>query len=152
MENNNWFNKKIEDVEKELKTNTEKGLTEANAAEVENQLSAYKSGLSKEELEALIDQTKALKKYQEEPSSEEDLSKLPMLKREDLKKNALEFSNIETSVNDIKVVRHDISTNGIDYINFIYDTKFTILKYLNIKSETFVNRAVCENSPIYFYF
>ena len=28
MENKNWFNKKIEEIETELKTNQEKGLTE----------------------------------------------------------------------------------------------------------------------------
>ncbi|MBQ2937992.1 MAG: cation-translocating P-type ATPase [Clostridia bacterium] len=37
MENNNWFNKKIEDVEKELKTNTEKGLTEEQVKEIRNE-------------------------------------------------------------------------------------------------------------------
>lgn len=34
MENNNWFNKKIEDVEKELKTDKEKGLTEEKVKEI----------------------------------------------------------------------------------------------------------------------
>lgn len=98
-----------------------KGKNAKEEEELRKKLEEYKNSLSDDEIENLIFETKHLRKYQEEPSSEEDLSKLPMLKREDLKKNALEFSNIETSVNDIKVVRHDISTNGIDYINFIYD-------------------------------
>ena len=37
MENKNWFNKKVEEVEKELKTNKEKGLTEEQVAEIRNQ-------------------------------------------------------------------------------------------------------------------
>ena len=37
MENKNWFNKKVEDVEKELKTNIEKGLTEEQVQEIRNQ-------------------------------------------------------------------------------------------------------------------
>ena len=37
MENKNWFNKKVEEVEKELKTNTEKGLTEEQVQEIRNQ-------------------------------------------------------------------------------------------------------------------
>ena len=37
MENKNWFNKKVEEIEKELKTNTEKGLTEEQVAEIRNQ-------------------------------------------------------------------------------------------------------------------
>ena len=34
MENKNWFNKKIEEIETELKTNQEKGLTEEQVAEI----------------------------------------------------------------------------------------------------------------------
>lgn len=34
MEGKNWFNKKVEEVEKELKTNIEKGLTEEQVAEI----------------------------------------------------------------------------------------------------------------------
>ena len=37
MENKNWFNKKVEDVEKELKTDKEKGLTEEQVKEIRNQ-------------------------------------------------------------------------------------------------------------------
>lgn len=37
MENKNWFNKKVEEVEKELKTNVEKGLTEEQVQEIRNQ-------------------------------------------------------------------------------------------------------------------
>ena len=37
MESKNWFNKKVEDVEKELKTNKEKGLTEEQVTEIRNQ-------------------------------------------------------------------------------------------------------------------
>ena len=37
MESKNWFNKKVEDIEKELKTNTKKGLTEEQVAEIRNQ-------------------------------------------------------------------------------------------------------------------
>ena len=37
MESKNWFNKKVEDVEKELKTNKEKGLTEEQIADIRGQ-------------------------------------------------------------------------------------------------------------------
>lgn len=37
MECKNWFNKKVENVEKELKTNKEKGLTDQQVAEIRNQ-------------------------------------------------------------------------------------------------------------------
>ena len=31
------------------------------------------------------------------------------------------FSNIEDTLSDVKVVRHDIESNGIDYISFLFD-------------------------------
>ena len=77
--------------------------------------------LSDEEIKKLIEDTEHLKKYQEEPSSDEDLRKLPMLTRADMKKNAMPFSNIEDELLDVKVVRHDIESNGIDYISFLFD-------------------------------
>ncbi len=85
------------------------------------ELSDYKASLSDEEIKKLIEDTEHLKKYQEEPSSDEDLRKLPMLTRADMKKNAMPFSNIEDELLDVKVVRHDIESNGIDYISFLFD-------------------------------
>ena len=37
MESKKWFNKKVEEIEKELKTNTKKGLTEEQVEEIRNQ-------------------------------------------------------------------------------------------------------------------
>lgn len=87
----------------------------------EREVSDYKASLSDEEIKKLIEDTEHLKKYQEEPSSDEDLRKLPMLTRADMKKNAMPFSNIEDELLDVKVVRHDIESNGIDYISFLFD-------------------------------
>lgn len=85
------------------------------------ELSDYKASLSDEEIKKLIEDTEHLKKYQEEPSSDEDLRKLPMLTRAEMKKNAMPFSNIEDELLGVKVVRHDIESNGIDYISFLFD-------------------------------
>lgn len=86
-------------------------------------LEDYKKSLSKEELEELIRQTKHLKQYQEEPSPEEDLLKIPMLSRDDMKKEALPFSNEEDEIDGIKVVKHDIFSNGIDYMTILFDAE-----------------------------
>ena len=60
MEKNNWFNKKIEDIEKELKTSKEKGLTEAEVQQIRkekgyNELQATKK---KTLIQRFIDQFK----------------------------------------------------------------------------------------------
>lgn len=98
-----------------------RGLGNEREEALEKELSDYKASLSDEEIKKLIEDTEHLKKYQEEPSSDEDLRKLPMLTRADMKKNAMPFSNIEDELLDVKVVRHDIESNGIDYISFLFD-------------------------------
>lgn len=97
------------------------GLGNEREEALAKELSDYKASLSDEEIKKLIEDTEHLKKYQEEPSSDEDLRKLPMLTRADMKKNAMPFSNIEDELSDVKVVRHDIESNGIDYISFLFD-------------------------------
>lgn len=98
-----------------------RGLGNEREEALAKELSDYKASLSDEEIKKLIEDTEHLKKYQEEPSSDEDLRKLPMLTRADMKKNAMPFSNIEDELLDVKVVRHDIESNGIDYISFLSD-------------------------------
>ena len=98
-----------------------RGLGNEREEALAKELSDYKASLSDEEIKKLIEDTEHLKKYQEEPSSDEDLRKLPMLTRADMKKNAMAFSNIEDELSDVKVVRHDIESNGIDYISFLFD-------------------------------
>lgn len=97
------------------------GLGNEREEALAKELSDYKASLSDEEIKKLIEDTEHLKKYQEEPSPDEDLRKLPMLTRADMKKNAMPFSNIEDELFDVKVVRHDIESNGIDYISFLFD-------------------------------
>ena len=101
--------------------NPKRGLGNEREEALAKELSDYKASLSDEEIKKLIEDTEHLKKYQEEPSSDEDLRKLPMLTRADMKKNAMPFSNIEDELLDVKVVRHDIESNGIDYISFLFD-------------------------------
>lgn len=98
-----------------------RGLGNEREEALTKELSDYKASLSDEEIDKLIEETEHLKKYQEEPSSDEDLRKLPMLTRADMKKEAMPFSNIEDTLSDVKVVRHDIESNGIDYISFLFD-------------------------------
>lgn len=98
-----------------------RGLGNEKEEALAKELSDYKASLSDEEIKKLIEDTEHLKKYQEEPSSDQDLRKLPMLTRADMKKNAMPFSNIEDELLDVKIVRHDIESNGIDYISFLFD-------------------------------
>lgn len=99
----------------------EKGLAIKNEQELEEKLETFKAGLSDKEKDMIIQQTKDLKAYQEEPSPKEDLEKIPMLAREDIRKDAAPYYNTETKICSIPTVHHDIASNGIIYLNFFFD-------------------------------
>lgn len=99
----------------------QKGLNSAQEAALEKKLAEKKAAMSAEKIENLIAQTKHLHAYQEEPSPEEDLKKIPMLKREDMRKDAMPFDNREDTIGEIPVVHHDISSNGIDYVTLMFE-------------------------------
>jgi len=100
-----------------------KGLTEKKDKELEEKLRGFKKSLSKEELEAMAAETVALKKYQTEPSTKEELESIPLLKIEDIRKKVLPFVNEELDVDGTKVVFHDYFTNGIGYLTLFFDMK-----------------------------
>ncbi|MBQ8597517.1 MAG: insulinase family protein [Lachnospiraceae bacterium] len=99
------------------------GLTTRKDEELHNRLQEYKASLSEEEIQAIVDETKALHEYQEAPSAKEDLEKIPLLTREDMKKEAAPYINEIRSTGDTTVVFHDVFTNGISYLGLIFDLK-----------------------------
>lgn len=113
----------------------EKGLNAKREAELEQKLSEYKAGLSEEELKQLIADTRHLKEYQEEASQKEELEKIPMLSREDMKKEAAPFINEIILSGKTKIVLHEIFSNGINYLTLLFDMKdlpIADLPYLGI--------------------
>ncbi len=99
----------------------EPGLAEKNELEIEKKLDAYKKSLSKEEIRKLVDDARALRAYQEEESSKEDLEKIPTLGRGDIGKNALPYCNEEIDLSGVKAIHHDLATSGIIYLSFYFD-------------------------------
>lgn len=98
-----------------------KGLTGRKDKELAEKLQKYKDSLSKEEVQRLVDETNALLAYQSEETSKEDLEKIPLLKREDLRKDAEPFIIEKLSHDGTDVIFHDIFTNGVSYVKFLFD-------------------------------
>lgn len=94
------------------------GLTSLMEQEEEERLAAYKATLSEEDKKRLVQETKDLKAYQEEPTPAEDLKCIPLLTREDIGKKAQPFYNQETRMAGVKTLHHNIFTNGISYFCF----------------------------------
>ena len=101
----------------------EKGLNAKKEEQLAKKLAAYKESLSKEEIQQLIADTKHLKQYQEEPSPREDLEKIPMLCREDMKREAAPLINQEREVDGVTVIHHSMFSNGIAYLRFLFDIR-----------------------------
>ena len=97
-----------------------KGLTAAKDAALQKKLQEYKAGLTPEEVEDIVRQTRELELYQEEPSPREALERIPLLGREDIRKEAEDFVNEERHAGDTLVLFHNIFTNGIGYLRFIF--------------------------------
>lgn len=98
-----------------------KGLTGKKEKELENRLQALKDTMTEQKVLQIVMQTKELKDYQEQEDSPELLAKIPLLSREDIGKKAAEYINAERFVDDTLILHHDIFTNDVGYLRFIFD-------------------------------
>ncbi len=115
----------IENEHKIIMTVTPKeGLTRIREDALKAKLEKIKNGLTETELQKIIDDNIALKAYQEKPDSPEDLKKIPMLERSDLKKDPTFPINVIRSAKDIPVLFHDVFTNGIGYSSVLFSLKY----------------------------
>ena len=99
----------------------EAGLTAKNDQEIRDRLNALKASMTAEEISEMIYKTEKLREFQETPSTKEQLEKIPMLEREDIGKEAMPFNNQEHNWNGTTVLHHDVFTNGIAYLNLLFD-------------------------------
>lgn len=85
-------------------------------------LKAYKEALSLKEQEALAAQTKALREYQETPSSGQELETIPMLQREDIGREVAGFSYKIKIEDGVRVIHSNLFTSGIGYLSVLFNT------------------------------
>lgn len=130
------------------------GLNARKEEELAAKLKKQKDSMSVEERQEVVDFTHHLRKYQEEPSSQEDMDKLPMLTRQDIKKEGEKLCIREEHEDGTLLLCHDIDTNGIVYFSLMFDvgdlpqTKVpylgilkSVLGYVDTKSYTFPELA-----------
>lgn len=100
----------------------ERGLEVKKEKALEAAMADRKARMSKEELEGLIFATRRLKEYQDEEDSPETKACIPLLRRADIRREAMKLYNTEHTVNGVKVLHHDVYTNGIAYLQLLFDT------------------------------
>lgn len=127
------------------------GLEEQLAKQMQDKLHAYRATLSDEDVAQIVEKTRKLKEYQETPNTPEELATIPLLKREDIKKQVRPIINEEHQECNIPVLHHNIFSNGICYLTLNYDiTEYqayaphiaflaTILGYVDTDNYTYLD-------------
>ena len=100
----------------------ERNLTARQEEKVAGKLTAYKESLNEEQIQDLVNATEELERYQDTPSSPEDLAKIPLLKREDIGKEAEKLNWTEKQEDGIRVLHHNFFTSGIGYLKVLFRT------------------------------
>ena len=99
----------------------EAGKNERMERRLKEQLARIKSTLNKKQLYYLEEETRKLKEFQETPSTQEELSKIPLLSISDISREVLPYRNEEMTIGTVPAVVHDYKTNGIVYMDFCFD-------------------------------
>lgn len=98
----------------------ERGLQERKDAEVKEYLAAVKANMTKEEIDAIVEQTKRLKIRQETPDSDEALASIPLLELSDLNPNMEAVERRESKIGNTTVHFVPTFTKGINYVGLYF--------------------------------
>lgn len=97
-----------------------RGLTAAEDEKLRKKLEAYKESLSPEQRRALVQATRELKEYQDTPSPREDLEKIPLLRREDIRREADPLGLEVREEDGTTILAHEMFTSGIGYLRVMF--------------------------------
>ncbi len=106
----------------------QKGLAAQKDADLKEELAKKKAAMTTEEIQEIMDKTLALKAYQQEENTKEDLAVLPVLKRKEIKQEAEKIFYTEDRLcvgeREVPVIYVQEHTSGISYIKFLFHTDF----------------------------
>lgn len=113
------------------------GLNKIRETKAKEKLAEYKASLSSKEVDKIISDSKQLLKYQETPSTKEELEAIPLLAREDIGPDPMPIYNEEKLLGGVRVIHHEVFTNQIAYIRLLFDVKDIpndLLPYMSLLS------------------
>lgn len=99
-----------------------KGMAEAKEDETRKKLKEIKAGMSQEQLQELVKQTKVLRDWQNTPDTPEKLELIPMLSIKDIEKSGEVLPQLLKEESGVKVLAHHMFTNDIIYTDLLFDT------------------------------
>ena len=118
------------------------GLSKEQEDALKVRLAKIKEGMSQAQLEGIKEMTEALAAFRETEDTPEDLAKIPLLTRGDMRKEALPLINEEKTMGDLPVLYHDVFTNGIGYLTLIFkvhDIPEEYFQYVGILADVLCN-------------
>ncbi len=98
-------------------------LSAQEAAAERERLDAAKAAMSKDEIETVIEQTRALRRKQETPDSKEALATLPRLTLQDLASKNTPIPVETGELSGARLFTHELPTNGIVYLDIGLDMR-----------------------------
>ena len=98
----------------------EPGKAERDDEALKAKMAELKASLKPEEIRNLVEQSAALKLWQETPDREEDLAKVPKITVADLSPNARRIDNEEDETGGVKLIHRSAKTSGIDYLQLFF--------------------------------
>ncbi len=118
------------------------GLAKEQEEALKAKLANIKSGMSEQELADVRTMMDRLNTFREKEDAPEDIAKIPLLTRADLKREAAPIYNKEKKLGDTPALHHDIFTNGIGYFRLIFkikDIPESYFPYLGILKNVYCN-------------
>lgn len=113
------------------------GLNKNRELEIKESLASYKKSLSKADIQNIINETKNLKRYQETPSTKEEIETIPLLTRDDIGPDPEPLYNEEKTIDGVRLIHHEVFTNEIVYFRLLFDVKDIpkeLIPYLSLLS------------------
>jgi Zn-dependent M16 (insulinase) family peptidase len=101
----------------------DENLTKEQEKKEKQKLAKIKANLSDNEIEAIIEDTKALEEWQKSEDSQENLKTIPRLELSDIPKQGEILPNEVEEIEGNIILTHDLKTNGITYLNLGFDLK-----------------------------
>lgn len=99
------------------------GLLERREEALRKQLAKRKEDMSRKELQRIRRTFEDLNRFRDTPDAPEDLARLPMLSREDVRVEAEKLVYEESRLADTPALYHRLETNGIGYLRLIFQCR-----------------------------
>ena len=105
------------------------GLAVRQEEKLAGKLADIRKRLSEEEITGIHGMMDALNAFREDEDLPENRAKIPLLNREDMKREAAPLVNEERSLAGGKALYHEVFTNGIGYLRLMFEVKDVPAEY-----------------------